>query len=157
MAVDQGRAHRHDGVVPVNEQLREIFGDATQMEISANLKAHGLEEGSQTTVSAWLRGARKPTLDQLAQIEDIYGLERGTVLARAGYISDAAKAQAPTQSPADFMTESRARFDQASDVLSEVSAVALQTAALVRANREQLVLIAEHLGVPVVPEPSVVE
>lgn len=85
MAVDQGGSGRHSDRVPVKEQLREIFGGTTQVKVAEHLTAHGLTT-TQSTVSAWLRG-RMPDLDQLARIEDIYGVPRGTVLVRAGYIA----------------------------------------------------------------------
>lgn len=153
MAVDQGCARRHDGVVPVHEQLREIFGPHTQTEISAHLKAHGLHEGSQSTVSAWLGGRRVPDNNQLAQIEDIYGLERGTILVQAGYISQAAKGAAPTPAGDDQLAVIHDAAEQALRLLSKLSAEVRQVNAQLDANREQLALMAAEQGVPVVPVP----
>lgn len=144
--------------MPVNEQLREIFGDATQTEISAHLQARGLEEGSQTTVSAWLRGVRQPSNEQLAQIESIYGLERGTILVRAGFISEAAKELAPPAGGGDpvtiildYIARSDVRFDDAVTGINHSSETLDRLADLVHANRQQLVTISEHLGLPIAP------
>lgn len=122
-------------------ELRESAG-LLQRHVGAELDI------DKAAVSEWERGRSNPSRDKLVRLDDLYQAS-GEVL-RLYEV-------APTQSPADFMTESRARFDAASNVLSEMSGAVYETAALVRANREQLVLIAEHLGVAVVPEPSVAE
>ena len=167
MPVDQGRAHRHDGVVPVAEQLREIFGANTQMQISEHLRANGLDEGSQTTVSAWLRGSRVPTNDQLAKIEDIYGVERGTILVRAGYISDAAKELTPTPAGDDVsdlvaalrqaVTKSDGRdskLDQIIALCHDLATNQLRVARTLEANEQRLAALIDHFGLEVVLEPT---
>lgn len=137
MAVDQGGGVPHDGVVPVNEQLREIFGDATQTQVSEHLRAAGIKEASQSTVSAWLNG-RVPTLEQLAQIEDAYNVRRGTVSTKAGYIDGGViqarrKRRTTTRTPDDlaslvaevreFLTLAKQRRSDIDDMLAEAREV----------------------------------
>lgn len=173
MAVDQGRANPHDGPVPVSEQLREIFGHATQMEISAHLKANGLREASQSTVSAWLRD-RVPSLDQLAKIEDIYGVQRGTVLTKAGYIdggvlgdqrkrrpaappNDIAKVLELARSMREGLEKSQSRDDKLSDIINLCEKISATQSALVcrvLENAVRIEALLEHFDLEVDLEPS---
>lgn len=64
--------------------LRETVEKAgvSQIEIAERL---GVD---QPTVSRWVRGMRRPPLDILATIEDMAGVQKGTVLRVAGYVDD---------------------------------------------------------------------
>ena len=42
----------------------------------------------QTTISGWARGHRRPPLEVLPEIERACGMQRGTILRRAGYVDD---------------------------------------------------------------------
>lgn len=92
MAVDQGRAESLATRMAIADALAEMFGrpDETQEDIAAKITAAGtLGPVKQPKVSAWLRGARPLTLDQIAQLEEIYGRPRGWVLNCAGLVDAA--------------------------------------------------------------------
>lgn len=76
---------------PVWREIRQEVG-ATQAEVGDVL---GLGKGGQTAISYREKApepgskAIEPSPDELARFEDHYGLQRGTVLRRAGYVVDA--------------------------------------------------------------------
>jgi len=70
----------------INDVLRdELWKGQGGTEVSAVLTTAGIAGAHQSKVSLW-RKDREPSLDMLAQIESAYGVPRGWVLWRAGYI-----------------------------------------------------------------------
>jgi len=103
----------------IEDVLAELFVGETQAQVTSRLVAGRMGEVYQAKVSAWLRG-RRPSLEQLAEIERIYGQPRGYVLWRAGFIDAEALAaldyEGPLDEPAppadvDAVTQLRAEVD----------------------------------------------
>ena len=72
----------------ISDVLGELFAGETQAQVTSRLVSMGMMGVQQPKVSAWLRG-RRPSLEQLAEIERIYGQPRGWILWRAGFIDAA--------------------------------------------------------------------
>jgi len=58
------------------------LGRFTQAELAARLGV------AQNTISRWSTGAVEPSLDDIARLEDVCEVERGSVLRSAGYVID---------------------------------------------------------------------
>jgi len=103
MPVAKGRGEAHDRRMSmVNEVLRQLFDDAgeTQAATAVRLTAAGMVV-DQTKVSAWRRH-RVPSLVELNEIEDAYGLPHGWVLRRAGFVDEAVMSVRPVTPPDDL-------------------------------------------------------
>jgi hypothetical protein len=80
----------HDARMSIAAALRELMEcERTQTSAAERITAHGLRT-DQTKVSAWMRGARVPNVEQLAVIEEAFDRPRGWVLAQAGFVDPAA-------------------------------------------------------------------
>lgn len=65
--------------------LADLFVGETQSATTARLASGGMRDVYQGKVSRWLNNVQ-PSLEQLAEIERIYGQPRGWILWRAGFI-----------------------------------------------------------------------
>ena len=63
---------------------REELG-LNQRELARELGAQGYGDYKSAAVSRWEAGTRKPPIDVIESLEDIYGLSRGVLLQAAGY------------------------------------------------------------------------
>lgn len=73
--------------MPLHEAITLICEGHNQ---EALAKAVGVD---QTTISRWMRGETRPTLERLATLEEAAGRPRGFVLRAAGFIDDAVSAR----------------------------------------------------------------
>lgn len=61
-------------------------GRRNQAEVAAALSAAGVPGGDQPTVSKWERDEQRPSLEQIAAVEEACGRPRGFVLIAAGFV-----------------------------------------------------------------------
>jgi hypothetical protein len=102
----------------IEQVLAELFVGETQAQVTSRLVDGGMVAVQQPKVSAWLRG-RRPSLEQLAEIERIYGQPRGWILWRAGFIDAEALASLDYDGPLDEPA-SPADIDEVAQLRAEV-------------------------------------
>lgn len=115
----------------VAQVLKGLFGDATQQAIAERLTDAGMPIG-QTVVSAWLNH-RIPNWDQLAHIEDTYGVPRGWIAYRAGFVdlnaliaSGDTPAPVDDQRPPETLAELRTKVRDLEGTIRELAAARLE-------------------------------
>lgn len=110
----------------IADALREMFGapEATQESIAERLTAGGFSV-KQPKVSSWLRGARTPTLDQIAELERIYERPRGWVLQTVGMVDSVAIIRQLAVDLAGSLAaaEAHLELDRLVELLDQVEAV----------------------------------
>lgn len=75
--------------------LADLFLGETQSATTARLASGGMRDVYQGKVSRWLNNVQ-PSLEQLAEIERIYGQPRGWILWSAGFVDAATLTSATT-------------------------------------------------------------
>ena len=103
----------------IEEVLAELFAGETQAATTARLAAGRMGDVYQAKVSAWLRG-RRPSLEQLAAIERIYGQPRGWILWRAGFVD--AVSLAPLATDEEYTLDDDAPAVEVDDALAQLRA-----------------------------------
>lgn len=66
--------------LPLHEAIAAAIGDRSQTEL-ADLLGVG-----QSNISKWMRGVTRPSIDDLARLEETCGRPRGFILTAAGYV-----------------------------------------------------------------------
>lgn len=131
MPVDRVRGERQATVVQVAQVLKSLFGDATQQAVAKRLTDAGMPIG-QTVVSAWLNH-RIPNWDQLAHIEATYGVPRGWIAYKAGFVDlqgliEHGDSPAPpvSERPPETLPELRTKVEQLEATVRELTAARLE-------------------------------